>query len=558
MICPKCGKQNSKRNKTCKFCNFNDLVDKIDDVPFFWYSKGRECYFNGKISNAIEYFNLSIKNRPTFDDAWNALGICHFKQKKIQFALECFDRAIFLNRTNEKAKQNKDYVLSKSSDFFTKSDPIIFSNYNDFLAAFVPLIQNQEDPFVVFEEKFWVDKTKKNNLNLNFFSRYLEQKTGKVKTWRQINNKLILLSEFKFLAQSREKNELFQKVIISYYSGKNEQFKGILYPICQRLLSDFEIEALPGIRSNIQSEIRELDQIKGKITDIEKLRSLRLYSSKFRCTLELLSDLEQIQKILSRKSIDLSILTILTQLHDICEDEFVDKIKETCKPLIEEIKRDLDIPSTPPEQIIKYIINWHLVNHLDPEISEIIYRSIFIELGYEIETTHIVEIHNQNLPKILEDFELNLFERNLGIRKVKNIDFDFEFLTDGFQFERLLEKLFEYQGYEVILTPKTGDQGADLIIIKDDVKTIIQAKYYSGNVGNGAIQQVVAAKKFYNADKARVITNSSFTQSAIELAEANDVELWDGQILLRYIKDLGIMTFNDKTEEKEINFREKF
>lgn len=58
-------------------------------------------------------------------------------------------------------------------------------------------------------------------------------------------------------------------------------------------------------------------------------------------------------------------------------------------------------------------------------------------------------------------------------------------------------------------------------------KTIVQAKCYQGNVTNKAVQEVVAAITHYKASKGMVVTNSSFTQSAIELALSNNVELVD-------------------------------
>jgi len=84
----------------------------------------------------------------------------------------------------------------------------------------------------------------------------------------------------------------------------------------------------------------------------------------------------------------------------------------------------------------------------------------------------------------------------------------------------------------------TGDQGADLILSKDGEKIVVQAKKYAGKVSNKAVQEIAAAKKYYNADRAMVVTNSAFTKSAIELAFSNDVELWDGRKLKTIIEDL--------------------
>ena len=97
----------------------------------------------------------------------------------------------------------------------------------------------------------------------------------------------------------------------------------------------------------------------------------------------------------------------------------------------------------------------------------------------------------------------------------------------GKTFEKYLEVLFEKLGYRVERTRYVSDYGADLVTTKDGVKTVIQAKRYKGSAGIKAVQEAVAAKGYYDCTKAMVVTNSSFTQPAIELARRNQVELWD-------------------------------
>jgi len=101
----------------------------------------------------------------------------------------------------------------------------------------------------------------------------------------------------------------------------------------------------------------------------------------------------------------------------------------------------------------------------------------------------------------------------------------------GTQFELYLKKIFENLGYSVQTTPQTNDQGADLIIHDQDESVAIQVKRYNQNVGNKAVQEVVAAISYYRTNRGMVITNSGFTKSAYDLAYANNVELIDGQKL---------------------------
>ena len=101
----------------------------------------------------------------------------------------------------------------------------------------------------------------------------------------------------------------------------------------------------------------------------------------------------------------------------------------------------------------------------------------------------------------------------------------------GLEFERYLAKLFEKCGYQVHLTSESGDQWADIIAEKHNNKIVIQAKGYSWSVGNGAIQEVIWAIKYYDGDEWWVITNSIFTNSAKELSRINNIKLIDGDSL---------------------------
>lgn len=106
----------------------------------------------------------------------------------------------------------------------------------------------------------------------------------------------------------------------------------------------------------------------------------------------------------------------------------------------------------------------------------------------------------------------------------------------GADFEDFMKSVYELLGYRVQKTKKSGDQGIDLIIKKHFKSTGIQLKRYSGTVGNSAVQEAVAGKRFYKLDRICVLTNTYFTKSAIELAKANKVELLNREDLALLIK----------------------
>lgn len=79
------------------------------------------------------------------------------------------------------------------------------------------------------------------------------------------------------------------------------------------------------------------------------------------------------------------------------------------------------------------------------------------------------------------------------------------------------------------VTPASGDYGADIIAVdKQGQRWVIQCKKYSKNVDNTAVQEAVAAKAHYKADRAAVMTNKELTKKARELAWENAVELFEG------------------------------
>ena len=106
----------------------------------------------------------------------------------------------------------------------------------------------------------------------------------------------------------------------------------------------------------------------------------------------------------------------------------------------------------------------------------------------------------------------------------------------GHDFEKLMKEVYTLLGYKVEETKKSGDQGIDLIIKKHFKSIGVQLKRYSKPVGNSAVQEAVAGKRFYKLDKVIVLTNRTFTKSAIELAKANKVELLNREDLKTLLK----------------------
>lgn len=121
----------------------------------------------------------------------------------------------------------------------------------------------------------------------------------------------------------------------------------------------------------------------------------------------------------------------------------------------------------------------------------------------------------------------------------------------GEEFELYLQNLFRELNYKVKHCGKSGDQGGDLIVKKGNITYVIQAKYYTHKLDNTPIQEVVGAIRFYNANRGVVITNSTFTKKAIELANTNRIILINGD-------DLEKLTECIYEKDKDRDFIEDF
>lgn len=107
---------------------------------------------------------------------------------------------------------------------------------------------------------------------------------------------------------------------------------------------------------------------------------------------------------------------------------------------------------------------------------------------------------------------------------------------NGYEFERFCAQILQTNGfYDINVTKASGDQGVDVIALKDGIRCAIQCKRYSSNVGNKAVQEVVAGMQYYNCQIGIVMTNSYFTQSAKDLASRAEIILWDRDFLYKYV-----------------------
>tara|TARA_B100000212_G_C27291751_1_gene497586 strand:+ start:33 stop:902 length:870 start_codon:yes stop_codon:yes gene_type:complete len=95
----------------------------------------------------------------------------------------------------------------------------------------------------------------------------------------------------------------------------------------------------------------------------------------------------------------------------------------------------------------------------------------------------------------------------------------------GINFEVYCCQKLKSKGWKVELTPTSGDQGVDLIATIDKFRLCIQCKSHKKAVGNSAVQEIYAGKKYWLGTHAILVSKSGFTKSAHKLALSNKVIL---------------------------------
>ena len=126
-------------------------------------------------------------------------------------------------------------------------------------------------------------------------------------------------------------------------------------------------------------------------------------------------------------------------------------------------------------------------------------------------------------------------------------------------FEAFVAALFKKQGYYVILTPYSGDKGADVVARQRGNETgglLMQAKHRQegGKSGRDAVDEILAAKPFYEKEygtifQPAVITNREFNKPARRYSRSEQVEVYERKWLMKNLKQYPV-TWQDVNESQ--------
>ena len=143
-----------------------------------------------------------------------------------------------------------------------------------------------------------------------------------------------------------------------------------------------------------------------------------------------------------------------------------------------------------------------------------------------------IEKESERKKQERKDYYFNTYRVKLN--NVNSINY-----MNGHEFEYFCADLLRDNGYKnVSVTRGSGDQGVDVIAIKNGITYAVQCKNYASSLSNKPIQEVNAGKMYYKCDVGVVMTNSHFTSGAIDLARATGTLLWDKMELQKMMRNI--------------------
>ena len=99
------------------------------------------------------------------------------------------------------------------------------------------------------------------------------------------------------------------------------------------------------------------------------------------------------------------------------------------------------------------------------------------------------------------------------------------------EFEDFLVNLFVRMGYRVARLGSRGNGNANLLLAHSGGPTVVQVQRRVATVSQEAVRHAAAAMNRFRATRALVVTSSSYSQSAITLADSSGVTLWNRSTL---------------------------
>jgi restriction system protein len=123
-------------------------------------------------------------------------------------------------------------------------------------------------------------------------------------------------------------------------------------------------------------------------------------------------------------------------------------------------------------------------------------------------------------------------EKQLKALELSNID-----NFNRTEFEDYIIRLLTHRGFKVETTGNSVYLGVDFIAQKNDLKYAVQIKQQTSPVPRLLVSDIDREKHRYDCNRVMLVTNSYFSEDAIELAKSTGCELVDRDALAKWVLD---------------------
>lgn len=125
-------------------------------------------------------------------------------------------------------------------------------------------------------------------------------------------------------------------------------------------------------------------------------------------------------------------------------------------------------------------------------------------------------------------------EEEMNLRAIELVDVQ---NMDNERLQQYIRKLLQHHGFRVESNNNPGNSTLDIVARKNGIKYAVQVKRQISAISKEAVINAIAEKNRHNCNAAIVITNSYFTNDAIQLARSEGCKLVDRDDLAVWIRD---------------------
>ena len=131
---------------------------------------------------------------------------------------------------------------------------------------------------------------------------------------------------------------------------------------------------------------------------------------------------------------------------------------------------------------------------------------------------------------------------------------------DPFVFEEEIADWYKMKGYKVILTPKSGDGGVDVILQKNGETIFVQCKHYAAQVPIGVLRELFGVMRSRQVQKGVLACLYGVSSEGYSFAQKNGISIITlndlvGQYNFTNTQDFALKYFNDHICSGLINVR---